>query len=211
VSSIQRIVASLSSCKGPSPQRNWFWIDTLCVPSQLLRDPDTWRVVTNSMKLISQIARQTIVLDSDISLLTSQSEAREVFFRIAYSSWSSRLWTLQEAVYTNRLLFHFSDQTIELNDLMLKYRDGTPGWEQAWRFRFPYQELRRYLENFNGCQNRSENHYSLLVKALEGRATSNTADEPLVIANLFGVDSSGIEKTKLYDLLQGFGFSVGLH
>jgi len=180
------------------------------VPSQYLRDPDTWRAVTNSMKLISQIATQTIVLDSDISLLTSQSEAREVFIRIAYSSWSSRFWTLQEAVYTNRLLFHFSDQTIELDALMLIYRDGTPGWEQAWRFHFPYKELRRYLDNFNGYQVRSEDHYALLVKTLEGRATSNIADEPFVIANLFGVDSSGIEKTKLYDLLRGFGFDGSL-
>ncbi len=211
VKSIQRIVASLASNKDTNVQGNWFWIDTLCVPSQNLRDPNTRRAVTESMKSISQNAAQTIVLDSDISLLTSVSEGREVFMRIAYSSWSSRFWTLQEAVYTNRLLFHFSDQTIDLETLISKYGDGFPDWERAARSRFAYKELRRYLDNLDGYKVRSESHCALLLKALEGRATSNEADGPLVIANLLGIDTDMMERTELSELLRALGFRGILH
>ncbi|KAL2062123.1 hypothetical protein VTL71DRAFT_6389 [Oculimacula yallundae] len=186
---IQTIVANLSPCKDSSRQRKWFWIDTLCVPSQHLLDPRTRRTVMDSMKSISQKATQTIVIDSDISLLTSKSSAMEVFIHIAYSSWSSRFWTLQEAVYANRLLFHFSDQIIDLEDLIQKYRGGSPGCELPWSSHFAYKELRRYLDNVDGYQVGSEAHCALLLRALEGRATSNKADEPIVIANLLGTDS----------------------
>jgi hypothetical protein len=211
VQRIQRIVSGLSSYKDTGLQRDWFWIDTLCVPSQQVRDPNTRRAVTESMKFITQNATQTIALDSDISLLTPKSEAKEVFIRIAYSSWSSRLWTLQEGVYAQRLYFHFSGKTIDLETLMGKCGGDSPGWELAWEARFPYSELQRYLGNSGSHRVRSEGHCALLLKALEGRATSDRADEPLVIANLLGIDQDMIErKTELSELLRGLGFSATL-
>ena len=145
------------------------------------------------MKYISQSAVQTIVLDSDISLLTSTSEAIEVFTRIAYSSWSSRLWTLQEAVLTQSLIFHFSDQNVSLDTLMTKFDDIPLHWASARSVRFPYKNLRRHLDSTcDDDRARSDEHFSLLLKALNGREISDLADRPLVIATLIDIDQGDI-------------------
>ena len=160
------------------------------------------------MKSISQSAAQTIVLDSDIWQLTSSSGIKEIFTRIAYSSWSSRLWTLQEAVYTQNLVFRFSDESVSLDTLVMKSGDMPPDWELAWSVRFPYNNLRRYL---NSNQARSEGHFTLLFKALSGRVTSDPADEPLVIGNLLGIDHDGIEiSAELSGFLQRLGDMKGI-
>ena len=116
------------------------------------------------------------VTDSDIELVKLSSETKEVFIRIAYSSWPSRFWTLQEALYTRRLLFHFSDKNIDLGALV-KYGDIPQGWELAWRALFPCKDLRRYLDGAShGHRVRSEDHCALLLKELDGRAPIDRAD-----------------------------------
>lgn len=134
------------------------------------------------------------MIDSDISRLTSTSDPKEVFVRIAYCSWSSRLWTLQEAVYAQRLVFHFSDQDVDLDTLMRKYGNLPPEWELAWLSRLPYKKLREFLNA--RCERRcagSNNHRLLLLRSLEGRTTSDAVGEPVVLADLLGIDQEAIE------------------
>jgi hypothetical protein len=61
-----------------------------------------------------------------------------------------------------------------------------------------------YLEaDLDGYVARSEDHRKLLLKALKGRVTNEEVDEPLVVANLWGVDSKATEsKTELDQFLQ---------
>ncbi|GAM38666.1 hypothetical protein TCE0_033f09572 [Talaromyces pinophilus] len=197
VNSIREIISRLPSI-GSGTQQHWFWIDTLCVPLQYTRQPSTQQIVAKSMKSISQRATQTIVIDSDILRLTSTSDPKEVFVRIAYCSWSSRLWTLQEAVYAQRLLFHFSDQDVDLDTLMRKYGNLPPEWELAWLSRLPYKKLREFLNA--RCERRcagSNNHRLLLLRSLEGRTTSDAVGEPVVLADLLGIDQEAIETRTL--------------
>jgi hypothetical protein len=164
------------------------------------------------MKSVSESAAQTLVLDSDIKMLSSRSEARELLIRIAYSSWSSRLWTLQEAVFTKRLVFQLSDTTTDLDGLMLRSDDVPLSWKPGCCARFPYLKLRHYLDDtLAGYQIRSRDHCVLLRKALEGRRTSDEVDEPIVIANLLGIDQNTIDESeKLSEVLGKLGFRGNL-
>lgn len=154
------------------------------------------------MKSISKAASQTLVLDSEISLLSSDSKPQEVFVRIAYSSWNSRLWTLQEAVFAEKLLFYFSNQDIELESLIEMYRITflDADMKFPWEIRLPFKKLKWYSDP---SRVRRLSHHEFLRKAIEGRATTEKADEQLVIANLLGMDEiQSCTSTELTGFLQ---------
>ena len=148
------------------------------------------RNITSLMKSVSEAASQTLVIDSDISLLSSDSEPQEIFIRIAYSSWNSRLWTLQEAVFAKKLVFHFSDQDIELETLLKVYEKSPidADFQLPWQTRLPYRKLRWYLDFLIANRERSPGHNEFLKQVIEGRTTTDTADEPQVLANIVGID-----------------------
>lgn len=149
--------------------------------------------VLRSIKRISSQAIYTLVLDSDIQRLRTDSPYQEALMRIAYSSWSSRLWTLQEAIYAEKLFFQYLDGAVELEILMDKCRDERSELELPWISRLPYTQMRKYLNSRYGRHGRgSREHYALLLKALEGRRTSDVADEPLVLANVLGLETEEI-------------------
>lgn len=194
IAAIQEILSQLPHSQDLPLDRKWFWIDTLCVPLAYLHRPDTRKAVARSIESISRCAKWTVVIDADHSLLSSTSDFKELFIRMAYSSWSSRLWTFQEAVYARHLIFHLSDQNIELNALMEKYGSRAADWESAWCFRLPYRQWRQYLNSETRLGlSKSDEHLQFLCEALEGRVTSNEADEPLILASLLGVDPDDAE------------------
>jgi hypothetical protein len=147
------------------------------------------------MKSIAKAAHKTLVLDSDISLLRLRSEPQEVFLRIAYSSWNSRLWTLQEAVFAKKLLFHLSDQDIELESLTEICRDSllSTNAKHPWDQRFPFLKLRQYLDYFHANLVRSVSHDTFLREVIEGRTTTEKADKRLVIANLLDIEETELD------------------
>jgi len=211
LSVIQRIVSKLCSSKYASSNPQWFWIDTLCVPLAYLDDPNARSIVTKSIRFISQSAKQTVVIDADHSLLKSCSDEKEVFIRMAYSSWSSRLWTLLEAVYARRLIFHFSDQDVELDAWIRQYENRVPSWQMAWCVRFPYRLWRQYLdwESKSHAPWRDEQIH-FLRNVLVGRATSVESDEPLIIANLLGIDPDDVDgRLKLSKCMRVLGRTAG--
>ena len=184
-------------------QQHWFWIDTLCMPLTYIQRPEMRLAFARSIKGISRSATQTVVVDPDHSLLSSNSDPREIFMRVAYSSWSTRLWTLLEAMYARRLVFRLSDRSVESDALLPHITAGA--WETAWAIRFPYSALRRYLGSaldFQDPRTRTSDEYlCFLRQALHGRTTSNGSDEPLIIAGLLGIDQGEDELSRCMRIL----------
>ncbi|KAJ3482054.1 hypothetical protein NLG97_g7668 [Lecanicillium saksenae] len=102
-----------SICTSLGNKVAYFWIDTLCLP----QDRRKRKVAVQAAWQIFRAARAVVVVDPVLSRhLVSSSE--EALLRIRYSSWKSRLWTLEEAFFARRLLFCFSNRTVCLDHLL---------------------------------------------------------------------------------------------
>ncbi|KAI1198201.1 hypothetical protein F5X97DRAFT_300200 [Nemania serpens] len=90
-----------------------FWIDTLALPV----DQKARKVAIRSIPLIFTRASAVLVLDPTLYEHVFVN-AEEAMLRIRYSLWKSRLWTLEEGFYAQRLVFRFSNALISLEELL---------------------------------------------------------------------------------------------
>lgn len=85
-----------------------FWIDTLAIP---VGNTDTHRQHRkNAIRKINDIftkATYTIVIDNGLTSMGAGIDYQAAAMRILASRWMRRLWTLQEAYLSRRLLFTF--------------------------------------------------------------------------------------------------------
>ncbi|KAL9615735.1 MAG: hypothetical protein Q9160_009301 [Pyrenula sp. 1 TL-2023] len=150
------------------------WIDALCVPAKAGLGK---RNALARMADVYRNARNVLVLDSDLLSIPSICSNEELLLRIALSKWMRRLWTLEEGVLGgSRLLFQFSDRSIPLpephrplcNDIALNCRSL----------------ITQYLP--------LDSDILSLITALHFRSTSWSADEPLCIGYILGLDITPI-------------------
>jgi hypothetical protein len=121
--------ASLPSCQLASLQmladttmdskRASFWIDTMCLPL----DTESRRASLKHVSSIYKLATKVVVVDPSMCRYAVDS-AQECLFRIRYSAWKERLWTLQEGVAGNQLYFEFKNKTVELRAILHDYEAG---------------------------------------------------------------------------------------
>lgn len=84
-----------------------FWIDTLMIPVQDEYKSARKKAITQIYKVYSR-ARYTIVIDNGLSDMPwSDKDYTTTAMRILASGWMRRLWTLQEAYLSRKLLFAF--------------------------------------------------------------------------------------------------------
>lgn len=103
--------------KDPQQQNPLFWIDTLAIP---VHDDskEERRMAIRKIHEIYTNAKFTIVIDNGLNQMSSGSTYQETAMRILASGWMRRLWTLQEAYLSRRLLFAFADEELRnLDDL----------------------------------------------------------------------------------------------
>ena len=91
-----------------------FWMDTLCIPV----DPtasDLRMKAINKMDAVYAHAREVLVLDPEVQTLSiSDTHPCELLSRLAYSSWMSRSWTLQEGAIGRATYFQCADGAFTL-------------------------------------------------------------------------------------------------
>lgn len=93
-----------------------FWIDTLAVPAH----PDNAFQRDAHAMAIKKIhetftnASYTIILDSGIAGMERSRHPEKTAMKILVSGWMKRLWTLQEAFLSGRILFAFSSGLVDL-------------------------------------------------------------------------------------------------
>ncbi|KIW64008.1 hypothetical protein PV04_08968 [Phialophora macrospora] len=150
------------------------WIDALCVPANpgpgkrnaLARMAEVYRHATN-----------VLVLDSDLLSIPSICSNEELLLRVALCKWTRRLWTLEEGVVArSKLLFQLSDKAIRL---------PAPNKSVTDNIAFNCAELiSQYLPTRTDILS--------VITALHFRSTSWSADEPLCIGYIVGIDVSTI-------------------
>lgn len=119
-----------------------FWIDTLLIP---VGSEEIYK--TSRKKAIHQIytvfsrAKYTIVVDNGLSTMSwNDQDYTTTAMRILASGWMRRLWTLQEAYLSRKLLFAFKDwdedydenerfkdpPLVDLDEIEALYNDSRP-------------------------------------------------------------------------------------
>ena len=103
ISRMARLCSELSSRHNGVMGKVGFWIDTLCIPVH----PDMKDFRKLAIKKLASTysqASQVLVLDVDLQRCSKFCSKTELATRILCSGWMKRLWTLQEAVMSKRLL-----------------------------------------------------------------------------------------------------------
>ncbi|PMD64566.1 uncharacterized protein K444DRAFT_660349 [Hyaloscypha bicolor E] len=159
-----------------------FWIDSLCVPSR--RSARRKAIIVMHATYFN--ASEVVVLDKTIQLHSITSPSEVTFCAIFTSGWMQRLWTFQEALLAQRLIFKLSDGLYKLDALeIMKYgRSSLPSSIcHVWR------ALGSQLLRLRGTGSTTRNIASV-SRDLAWRCTARYTDETLAIAGVLGIDAT---------------------
>lgn len=177
-------------------------MDTLCIPSHLTISTEYTQEMRASFKQSTEKAVGTLVFDADIQKLDRDFTYRQAFLRIHYSSWSSRMWTLQEAVLTPRVFFQLQHGFVELEDIVKRFANDDDSLNVPTKPLLAYIRLRQYYYGtYHGDAVGSADHLAMLHEALKDRRTSNKADKRLIVANLLGMDIGSLPEATFQQIL----------
>ncbi|KAL8862528.1 MAG: hypothetical protein Q9178_001026 [Gyalolechia marmorata] len=109
--------AGTSATVGENTQ---FWIDTMCLPL----DRAAKKAALRGLHEVYTSAYKVVVLDPSL-LEAAVSSAQDAVFRIRYSLWKTRLWTLQEGMLAREVYIRFKNRTHRLGELVTEY-EGSP-------------------------------------------------------------------------------------
>jgi hypothetical protein len=94
----------------------YFWLDTMCLPLRYQSRAPALRHV----RQVYQVASKVVVLDPYL-YGHSVGSFEESIFRIRYSCWKTRLWTLQEGVIAKELHIRFKNRSWRLDKIVEGY------------------------------------------------------------------------------------------
>ena len=107
-----------------------FWIDTLMIPiipidaSEAMKERK--RNSLREMEWVYKKATRVLVLDAGLQILkTAELTVEEKGAHIMCSTWSRRLWTLQEGCVADHTYFQFADKVVSQEDLHGEVLDAT--------------------------------------------------------------------------------------
>ncbi|KAJ5177527.1 uncharacterized protein N7500_000226 [Penicillium coprophilum] len=210
------------------------WIDTLCIPHQ----PDVRSLAIQRIREVYIDAYRTMILDSEMRNVNASSASHlELLLRVLYcSGWIRRLWTLQEGLAAkSRLYVLFSEKAVNIStiaDELLTKLDGgkLPIMQErivtfaigAWRSFFQQtvestSKFERFVDFVGSAFDKGDSFSQsrLLISNwfnVATRATSKTADRPIILAGILNLDlkpvlevkGSDERMRKLYSLLNEF-------
>ena len=195
---LQRICKIVRDLYGSESHPVPFWIDTICCP---LTPKEARKLAIVSMRHTYSKAEAVIVLEANLEKLTSTSLWEpELAFHIASSTWTTRLWTLQEGALAKLIYLHFADGTISLESLHNALRTG-----DAWR---EFGDLLANVINlrqadYSDMDVPASGRIQFLHASVKGRSTSHQSDEALCLAPFAGLDvrkiaeAEGVEERML--------------
>jgi Heterokaryon incompatibility protein (HET) len=159
------------------------WIDTLCIP---VGDTfvDVRKLAISKIAKTFKEAKQILVLDAELQQSTADCDRNEAATRVLCSGWMRRLWTLQEAVVTERgpgferLYLQFKEAAVSVYEL------PQTGILSLYHSEKAFQEL---MVTFPRSGSAITDLYSL-TRALRRRSTSKFSDEAICLASILGLD-----------------------
>ena len=178
----------LSAKSSSSPFRQpAFWIDTLCIPVGSKHKPARKLAITRIAETYRQ-ARRVLVLDADLQRCSRFRSRTELATRVLCCGWMRRLWTLQEAVMSEKaanagkLDVQFLEGALEFNAIAGKSVGNLHHTEKA---------IQSIFSAFPQFRTRDRT-YAFLSRALKHRTTSKKEDEALCLAPILGFDQGQI-------------------
>lgn len=177
-----------------SPRIDRFWLDTICVPPDEVKQDEAQTVALQMMGKTYEDAAAVLVLDSWLSSCKIiPGFDVEPLVRIFVSHWNRRLWTFQEGVLAKKLYFHFLNATYDLdhgmkhvnsiNELVLDHT-LKPSLNAQY---LSLRGFQLYGENLS-----LEGKMLSIFRTTRYRSTSVAADEALCLAGIFGFDTAKI-------------------
>ena len=176
----------------------YFWIDTLAIPIGNEYQDERRKALQDMHRMYTR-ATYTIVLDAGLMTQERGSSYAETAMKIATCYWITRLWTLQEAYLSKRLLFNFADTLVDMDDLERMDKDNliSPislvaqnyhltllGRERDIALRGRETEGKR-----EACRPLTSAFLTSLWNALRWRTTSHEQHETLALAILLQIDT----------------------
>ncbi len=180
--SAKLVISTTSKFQQPA-----FWIDTLCIPV----DPEykaMRKLAIGRLATTYRQARQVLILDADLQRCSKRCSKTEMATRIVCSGWMKRLWTLQEAVMSDKganagkVDVQFLEGPIEFNAIGGKNIQSLQHTEHA---------KKTIYSAFPQYRNR-DRAYAFLARALEYRTTSKLEDEAICLASVLGMEPKSI-------------------
>ncbi|KAI5837084.1 hypothetical protein DFP73DRAFT_569367 [Morchella snyderi] len=162
-----------------------FWMDALCVPSKR----DMRKRAIGLMAQTYRDAAVVLVVDSGIRSCSLSAPLSEKLLRVASSGWMQRLWTLQEAMLAQKLIFEFSDGLLAADKLIPSGEDNFNPVLMDLAI-----ELHRLIQT-RLYSSLTSDYYSAelclgdVSRALKFRTSSRLEDETLAISGLLNIDA----------------------
>ncbi|PCH44756.1 hypothetical protein WOLCODRAFT_154797 [Wolfiporia cocos MD-104 SS10] len=165
-----------------------FWMDALCVPAHA----EARKRAIGMMAQIYRDAEAVLVLDSGIRSCSAYAPLEEMLLAVVTSAWMQRVWTLQEGMLAQELVFQFKEALVPYRALLQDAYVGIlPTYVGLMIDLFRIRKLRQTAEIERLSGTIALGH---LIVCLQWRTTSRPEDETLAIAGLLGVDAYALSK-----------------
>lgn len=164
-----------------------FWIDTLCIPVALEHKAARNLAIRRMAETYRQ-SRRVLVVDADLQQCSRDCSRTELATRVLCCGWMRRLWTLQEAVISektsnaSKLDIQFAEGPLEFNAIAGRSVKSLYQTETA---------MRGVFSAFPQFTTRDRT-YAFLTRALKYRTTSKREDEAVCLGPLLGLDPEQI-------------------
>lgn len=167
-----------------------FWIDTLTIP---VNNPVQRKRAIKTMHHAYTNADFMVVLDSGLAKIESGRSYAETAMKIFTSRWMGRLWTLQEAYLSKKLIFRFnSNELVDMDQLEANFFTS-----QTLADSMVAGKARKYFDRLLGWQRQKRIYGAPLYdsvllasvwEAVQWRTTSLVVHETQALATLFEVE-----------------------
>jgi hypothetical protein len=148
----------------------WVWLDI----AMISRDSGVRARSINSMDLVYSMAKVTVVCDR-LLLSMNGGDFRERVMMVFFSDWMTRVWTMQEAILSQDLIFLFGDRFLRGKELLRALIDEAPKPELHWQQYRAIRSMHGLLEAATApmldrvqslCKERTTSKKTDLVRAL---------------------------------------------
>lgn len=159
-----------------------FWIDTLCIPVAS-EHKNARKLAIRRMADTYRQSRRVLVVDADLQQCSRQSSRTELATRVLCCGWMRRLWTLQEALISEKtsnarkLDIQFLEGPLEFNAVAGKSVQSLYQTDAATRSIF--SAFPQFISR--------DRSFAFLTRALKYRTTSKREDEALCLGPLLGL------------------------
>lgn len=162
-----------------------------------------------NMRNIYRSAARVLVLDSFIQAIPRSVDVTEKYVRIWISNWHRRLWTLQEGLLGQALLFQFKDGAVTICDMDKEVADYADYGKTSVRHLYSSVRLScamtldPFYDLFHVLGSRASEGFLTWAYGIRGRSTSYIEDEPICFANILGLDPGPMLQLSESDMAPG--------